>query len=82
MATLATLVVKLTADTGQFVDDMKGAEKGVGGFLKGVGKNVQSVGKVALGGMGVVAGAAAGAGAAILKLASDAAPLETIRSSL
>jgi len=81
MSTLATLVVKLTADTGKFVDDMGSAEKGVGGFLKGVGSNVRTVGAVALGGLGVVAGAAAAAGAAIGKLAIDAAPLESVRKA-
>jgi len=81
MATLATLVVKLTADTGEFVDNMRGAKKGVGGLLSGIGKNVQAVGTAALGGLGVVAGAAGTAGAALLSLAKDAAPLEQIRAA-
>ncbi len=79
MATLATLVVKLTADTGEFVDKMKSSEKSAGGFVDGIKKRVQTVGKVALGGLGVVAGAAGTAAVGLMELAKGAAPVEGLQ---
>lgn len=81
MSTLATLVVKLTADTGEFVERMEGAQSRTARFAAGVGRNMQALGKVALGGVGPVAAAAGGAAVAIGKLAADAAPLETISAA-
>ena len=51
------------------------------GVLGGIGKNVQNVGKLALGGLGLMAAGAAAAGAGIAKLAIDAAPLENIEAA-
>lgn len=48
MSTLATLVVKLTADTGEFVEGLGKADKGAGGFLD----NVKKLGAVSLAGIG------------------------------
>ena len=81
MATLATLVVKLTGDAGGFLGEMEKAESRTGKLLGGMGKSVQTLGTVALGGVGVVAGAAAGAGMALGKLAIDAAPVQGVRDS-
>lgn len=81
MATLATLVVNLTANAAGFFSEMDKAESRTGKILGGMGRNVQTLGKAALGGVGVVAGATAAAGGAFLKLAVDAAPIEGIRDS-
>ena len=40
MSTLATLVVKLVGDTGDFTDKMGGAERTTSGFLGSMGKNM------------------------------------------
>ena len=76
MATLGSLVVKLTADTGGFVKDMNSAEKGISGFLNRVGRNVQSVGRVALGGLGVVAAGATAIGVALSKTIAPASEFQ------
>ena len=81
MGTLATLVVKLTADTGDFVNQIGAAEKSTSSMLSGIGSNIEGVGKAALGGLAVVGGAAAAAGAAILGLAASAAPVEGLRNA-
>jgi len=54
---------------------------GLRGTLAELGGHFQTLGTVALGGLGALAGAAAGAGAAIAKLAVDAAPLESVRGA-
>lgn len=81
MATLATLVVKLRADAGNFLGEMDKAESRTSKLLGGIGKNVQALGTVALGGVGVMAGAVTGAGAALAKLAVDAAPIQGVKDS-
>ena len=81
MSTLATLVVRLVADASNLVQGLGQAEKKSQSFLSGVGQAMQSFGKVAIGGMGMAAGAATGLGVALGKLVADAAPLETVRDS-
>lgn len=81
MSTLATLVVKLTADTGAFQRDMEKGAGSVGRMVSSVKSNVQSLGKVAIGGMAVVGGAALAGGLALGKLAKDAAELETVEKA-
>lgn len=81
MATLATLVVRLTANAGEFFGEMEKAEDRTSKLLSGIGKNVQTLGTVALGGLGVAAGAVTGAGAALAKLAVDAAPIKGVKDS-
>lgn len=49
--------------------------------LSGIGGHVETLGKLALGGLGAAVGAAAGFGAALAKLAVDAAPLEGIQNA-
>lgn len=49
--------------------------------LQGVGANMQTIGKIALGGLGTAATAVAGLGVAVTKLAMDAAPLQQIESA-
>jgi hypothetical protein len=49
--------------------------------LQGVGANMQTIGKIALGGPGTAATAVAGLGVAVTKLAMDAAPLQQIESA-
>ncbi len=51
------------------------------GTLEGLGEHFRTLGTVALSGLGALASAATGAGAAIAKLAVDAAPLEDIRKA-
>jgi hypothetical protein len=81
MATLATLIVKLTGDAADFFNEMDKVEKSSSSILGSIGSNVQSLGNVALAGLGVVAGAATAAGAGLAKLAIDAAPIEGISKS-
>jgi phage-related protein len=51
------------------------------GVLRGVGGNVQTIGKLALAGFGAIGAGALAAGAGIAKLALDAAPLESIEAA-
>ncbi len=77
MATLHTLVVKLVADADNLTRGLKESESHLSRFMK----SSQALGKAALGGIGLATGAAAGLGAAMVKLAADAAPLQTVRES-
>lgn len=81
MSTLATLVVNLTANTGNFLSEMEKAENRTSKLMDGIGKNIQNLGTIALGGLGVAAGAVTGVGAALTKLAVDAAPIENVRKA-
>lgn len=56
---------------------LAGIERGLSGF----GSAVQKAGNVALAGLGAVVGAAGAAGAAIFKLATDAAPLANVEAA-
>jgi TP901 family phage tail tape measure protein len=76
VTTLATLVVRLTADAKGFHSEMGRAEKRTGGLLRGIGSKVQTVGNVALAGFGVMAGGAVLAGKALYSLAMDAAKFQ------
>lgn len=62
-------------------DRASGALRGVRGALSDLGGNVRLLGTAALAGLGTVATVAAGAGAALSKLAIDAAPLQDIRAA-
>jgi hypothetical protein len=81
MATLATLVVNLTANAGGFFSEMEKAESSTSRLLGGIGQGVQTLGTVALGGLGVVAGAVTGAGVAMANLAVSAAPIKGVADS-
>lgn len=69
MATLATLVVKLIADSAEFAGGLDDAAKKTQGFLGGMQKNVQSIGKLALGAGAAIVG---GIGAAVVALGPQA----------
>lgn len=81
MATLATLIVRLGMNAGEFFSEMEKAESRTTRLMGGIGKNVQSLGKAALGGVGVVTGVATGAGVALAKMAIDAAPIQGVKDS-
>ena len=74
MSVLASLVVKLVADTGDYVEQMGGAAERTGSILGTLGKVGLAVGA------GIVG---VGAGAAVMfgKMAADAAPLEGIQNA-
>lgn len=74
---VAELFVPVTSDTSDFERGMNNAKK----IAQGFGKNVQTLGKLALGGLGLVGTGAAAAGGALLKLAADAAPLQQVESA-
>ncbi len=81
MATLATLVVKLAADAGDFQRGLNNAEKSASGFVSSVTARFRQVGAIAVSGLGAAAGAVSGLGVALGNLAVDAAPLEGIRGA-
>lgn len=81
MATLAQLVVKLTADTGKFQQDLQKSSGTVSKFASSVTSNVKGLGKAALGGVTALTGLATTAGLALGKLAMDAAQLETVEAA-
>src|SRR3990167_4592740 len=64
MATLASLVVKITGDSSQLTSALDGAERKAQGF----GSKISKIGPVALAGIGVIAGGAAAGGVALFKL--------------
>lgn len=67
--TLGDAWVMIRGDSAPLEKEMRGAEKKTRGFASGLTKNVQRVGKLAL---GALAGVAAGAGATILKTGAEA----------
>jgi hypothetical protein len=71
MATLVTLVVKLTGNTTDFVDKMNDAEKTSKGVVGGIKKNLAGLGKAMAVGAVAVSGAAVGIGGGLMKLAAD-----------
>ena len=75
MATLATLVVKLIADAKDMNDELEKSSSGVKKWASKIGNNIQSIGKIALGGItgGVLAlgGALATIGPQAKNAASD-----------
>ena len=71
------LLVPLLADIKDFEKKMGRAQ----GIADSFAKNLQSVGKIALGGLGVLATGAAAVGGALTKLAIDAAPLAGVQSA-
>jgi hypothetical protein len=74
----ANVAVRATLDKlDRDLDDARGKVKGVlGKVARGVGKNFLNIGKLAAGGLAAATGAAVGLGAALAKLAIDAAPVE------
>lgn len=79
----ASIAIRATLD--QLDKDLAGARKqtdsAVSKIVKGAGKNFQTLGKVALGGIGVATGAVTGLSAALGKIAIDAAPVEGIQDA-
>ena len=75
MTTLAKLVVKLTADVGKYVQGMGDAAKETDSVVARMGKGVQTIGKLAVGGIaagvGAVAATMAKLGPQAINAASD-----------
>ena len=70
--------VPIRATLDKLDGDLAKARSKIGGAVDGIISNVQKVGGVALGIGGLAAGAFAGVGAALAKMAIDAAPVEGI----
>jgi hypothetical protein len=74
---LAELMVPLKSDTSDFERDMGTAGK----IARGFGKNVQTLGKAALGGLGAVAAGAGLAGRQLFQMAQQAKPVRNIEKA-
>ena len=79
----ASVAIRATLD--QLDGDLAGARKkvdgAVGRMVSSAGRAFQGLGKVALGGIGVATGAVVGLGAALGKIAIDAAPVEGLSAA-
>lgn len=71
MSTLATLVVKLIADTTDLAEGLDSSAKKTGSFMESITGNVQALGTAALAGLGGLAAGAIAAGAAALSIGND-----------
>jgi hypothetical protein len=76
MTTLASLSVKIVADASSFYGELDRAASRTQSFQTAVIKNLQTAGKIGMVGLGLITTAAGAAGAALTKLAVDAAQVE------
>lgn len=81
MATLSTLVVRLTADAGDMNRGLDDAASRARNFASRVGNALKMVGATAAVGLAAATTAVVGLGAGIAKLAIDAAPLVEVQSA-